>query len=122
MKIISKGEASLLEILKKDIPHYAIIPQKKIKIGFHKNLFIDYYIPVLKLAFEFDGRQHSEYVPYYHQDIAGFMRSKLCDEAKNKWCVDNGVDMIRVNYNEEVDAQTLRSKIRELIKRKLVNE
>lgn len=118
----SKGEISLLEILRQEVPHFTIISQHGIKIKHRQHLYLDYYIPMLKLAVEFDGLQHEQYIPYFHKDIQGFMRSQQADKAKDQYCLDNDISLIRINHDEEVDAQTLRNKIQELIKKRIVNE
>lgn len=110
---MSKGEIDLGQVLAAEFPHYKIIPQYAIKIKNH-TLFIDYYIPQLRLAIEYDGRQHQEFVQHYHHDQIGFKDSQYRDSLKNTWCTENNVWLIRVSHREEISLEIIRSKLKSL--------
>lgn len=64
---------------------------------FGLGLYLDFFIPGINLAFEFDGRQHEEFIPHFHGDRAGYAQSVRNDVFKNQWCEINGVTLVRVN-------------------------
>lgn len=79
-----------------------------IKINYHrqfifpdlpKRLF-DFYIPSLNLTIEFDGQQHYEFIPFFHKTKEKFEERKQFDEEKNKYCLDKGINLLRIPYNE----------------------
>lgn len=109
----SKGEESLFQLLRDEFPREVIIGQQVIKTGANKSLFIDYYLPGLRLAFETDGRQHSEFVAFFHKNVGGYEKSKANDAAKEEWCKDNKVTMLRFGPREKINVDTLRLKIKE---------
>lgn len=88
-----KGEKALGEKLCDLFPALTIYYQLPC-IG--TKLKIDFYIHELKIAFEFDGRQHNEHVPFYHGDKKGFARAQERDKEKEEWCYINNVRLIRV--------------------------
>jgi very-short-patch-repair endonuclease len=64
------------------------------------NLRLDFFIPALNIAFEFDGKQHDEYVAHFHKDRYGFARSKRNDAMKKQWCETNGITLIRIKEKD----------------------
>lgn len=64
-----------------------------------KRLRLDAYIPSLKMAVEFDGRQHFPgcrgWIGDSYEGIA------IRDAIKDRWCKDNGVDLLRIPYWEK---------------------
>lgn len=109
--MLSKGEASLHEVLREEFPHHRIFSQFTIKVG-RKSLFLDYYIPVMKLAFEYDGQQHAEFNGFFHRTQKEFENSVNNDRLKEEWCASHNVTLIRINHKERTDISTLRGKIK----------
>ena len=72
-----------------------------------QNLEIDCWEPSLKLGVEYSGRQHYDFVPYFHKNKEAFMNQKYRDEMKRRMCKDNGVTLIEVPYT--VKNQDIRS-------------
>lgn len=66
-------------------------------------LFGDFYLPQTKLMVEAHGRQHYEYVHFFHQNIKGFMESKKRDRIKKEWCDLNGITLVALSYAENKD-------------------
>lgn len=56
------------------------------------------------LAFEYDGAQHSRYIPHFHKNPYKFAYQVEKDKIKSKICEDRGVLLIRipsfVNYHD----------------------
>lgn len=111
---MSKGEDELRILLKEEYPYFTVIEQYTIKVG-RQNLFLDFYLPQLSLAWEFDGQQHFTYTKHYHKTKKGFDESQRRDTIKDKYCKDQGITLIRIKYNEEVTKETLREKIKKCL-------
>jgi len=50
----------------------------------------DFLVPSRRLVVEVQGRQHGEYVPHFHRDAAGYLRSVGRDDRKRRWAELNG--------------------------------
>jgi hypothetical protein len=63
-------------------------------------LFLDFFIPSLKIGIEVHGRQHFEYIPYFHKNKLGFYNHLYRDNLKQEWCEKNEIKLIILKYNE----------------------
>jgi len=63
-------------------------------------LYLDFFIPNLKIGVEIHGRQHFEYVPYFHKNKLGFANHKYRDNLKLEWCDRNQIKLIILRYDE----------------------
>lgn len=96
----SKGELLIFKILiDNNIEH---ISQKKFDTCRSKKgykLSFDFYIPEKNICIEFDGQQHFEESHFF----GGGERFKMQienDLIKNKFCLDNKIELIRIKYND----------------------
>lgn len=71
---------------------------------------LDFYLPHHDVAFEFQGRQHTEYVHHFHHDKKTFERQKARDRDKRQWCVLNEIDLVEV-FDNHISTDDLRSLI-----------
>ena len=56
---------------------------------------MDYYCENLKLAFEYQGLQHEEYVQFFHRgDINNFYKQQEHDRIKKEICEKKGIKLI----------------------------
>lgn len=62
------------------------------------NLELDCYNADLKLAFEYNGRQHYEFVPHFHKNKEAFRNQQYRDVMKHKKCQENGITLITIPY------------------------
>lgn len=62
------------------------------------NLELDCFNRDLKLALEYNGKQHYEWVPKFHKTKTEFHAQKYRDEIKRRLCFENGIDLIEVPY------------------------
>lgn len=98
---VSKGETICKQILEeiferpfsKCRPHFLYNPVTK------ENLEIDLYNEDINLAVEYNGRQHYEYIPYFHQNSREkFHTQRYRDEMKKQLCKEKNVPLIVVPY------------------------
>ena len=66
-------------------------------------LFADFFIPSRNLMVEVHGRQHYEFVDFYHKTKSGIYKSQARDRDKISWCELNGVDIITLKYTGDDD-------------------
>jgi hypothetical protein len=64
-------------------------------------LFIDFFIPNLKIAFEIHGKQHFEFIPYFHKSKLGFLQHKYRDNLKEEWLSKNLIKLVVLRYDEK---------------------
>jgi len=55
-----------------------------------RNLELDCYNSELKLALEYNGKQHYKYLSYFHKNKQDFWNQKYRDYIKKRLCKDNG--------------------------------
>lgn len=82
-----------------------------------QNLELDCYNEKLKIAVEYNGRQHYEFVPFFHNNSkAVFQNQQYRDEFKRRVSKENGIFLIEVPYTVELD------QIEDFIKNALKNK
>ncbi len=69
----------------------------------HHNLELDVYNEELQLAIEYSGRQHYEFVPFFHKNYEAFLNQKYRDEMKKTKCKENGVKLIEIPYTVKLE-------------------
>ena len=62
-----------------------------------KTLPFDFYIPSLKIAIEYDGKQHFEPIEYFGGKESFEILQKH-DAIKNEYCKNNGISLLRIPY------------------------
>lgn len=67
------------------------------------NLELDCYNEDLRLAVEYDGQQHFNYIPYFHKTKDAFYNQKYRDYLTDRMCQDNRVTLIRVPYTVKLE-------------------
>jgi hypothetical protein len=102
-----RGESTMRRLL--ELSGYTIEKEKKIAEysskgrGNRNRLKADAYFVkedgTVVIA-EFDGQQHFEPKPNYGGE-EGFEATVLNDLAKNKYCKENGIKLIRISFNDE---------------------
>ena len=69
----------------------------------NSNLELDCYNDELRLAVEYNGEQHYNYVPYFHRTKDAFYNLKYRDDIKRRLCDENGVRLVIVPYTVDID-------------------
>lgn len=63
-----------------------------------KNLELDCYNPDLKIALEYNGKQHYTYTPHFHRSKKDFYSQVHRDDWKRNKCKELGIKLIEVPY------------------------
>ena len=97
----SKGEAECRQVAEK----YTGLPFPKKRPDFLRNeitgghnLELDCFNEDLKIAIEYNGEQHYNYIPYFHKTKDNFYNVKYRDDMKKRLCAENGIRLIVVPY------------------------
>lgn len=69
--------------------------------GSKYNLELDCYNEMLRLAVEYNGAQHYNYIPFFHKNKEAFYNQKYRDEIKRIRCKELGINLIEIPYTEE---------------------
>jgi hypothetical protein len=103
----SKYHLRARNLLKEIYHSYRILEEVKLPGSTALNrksvLYLDFYIPTIKLGIEVHGEQHYEYCAFFHKSMADFLKSKARDEDKIEWCALNGIRVVVLNYKESDD-------------------
>jgi len=98
----SKGEQKLINLFRRggiqferEVIFDDLTGKKKVPLRFDFGLYKNGRLICLV---EFDGRQHYEYIPYFHKNISGFKRQQEWDRRKNKYCLMHNIPLIRIPY------------------------
>ncbi|AAS18113.1 unknown [Singapore grouper iridovirus] len=97
----SKGEAACREAAFKltGRKFIKVRPRELMNPETGKTLELDCYCPELKLAIEYQGKQHYEYVPIFHRSGRSDLKSQHArDCAKRLLCHKAGIRLIEVPY------------------------
>lgn len=107
-----KSEELVYNIARKLYKDYQVIYQyKPFYLGTEKgNMSYDIYICGLKIAIEYQGKQHFEPVDYFG-GAENFEKQKERDELKAKRSEENGVKLIYVNYWEDITPDLVKQKV-----------
>jgi len=72
---------------------------------------------LVRVAFEYDGKQHDEYIDdYHHRDITNFYKQRCRDIAKNEEAKLQDTIIIRLKESRDFDFSTLNTFQEEIIK------
>lgn len=93
----SKGESTIKEILDK----HKIISIREWKHPDEKYLYeYDFYLPDHNLLIEFHGKQHYDYIPYFHKTYHGFELQRLRDSNKITLAKAKKIPLLEFNYKQ----------------------
>jgi very-short-patch-repair endonuclease len=103
---MSCGEEKLLELLREFFPGQTILRE----YAFSNGMRMDFYLPEENLVFEYDGRQHFEYISHFHGSKSNFYYQQNRDIEKEYICNKCGINVIRFNYKEKLTFDLLKEK------------
>lgn len=103
----SKYHIRARNLLKEIYNSYRILEEVKLpgSTALHRKsvLYLDFYIPSIKLGIEVHGEQHYEYNPFFHRNRADFIKGQVRDDDKLQWCELNDIKLITLKYSESDD-------------------
>lgn len=76
---------------------------------------IDVYFPQLKIALEYQGRQHYAPVAFFGGEDA-FRMTQNRDNIKYKKCAEHNIDLIYFRYDERISVEMVKAKITKVLK------
>ncbi len=92
----SKLHLSILEFLKLQFPGDMILQELPLPGSSVPPLRVDFYLPLRKLVVEADGEQHYKFVPFFHKNKMGYLKSMDRDKKKKNWLETNGILLLRL--------------------------
>jgi very-short-patch-repair endonuclease len=63
------------------------------------NQYLDFYIPSINIAIEYDGVQHFEPIKFFGGKLA-LEKTQNRDRIKNIYCEENNIKLFRISYKE----------------------
>lgn len=96
----SKFQAEVKKFLKNYWSHDVVFEEFPI-VG--TRLTLDFYNANKKVAIEVQGRQHTSYVKFFHQDRMNFLHQLKRDQKKEKFCELNKIKLITIYDNDTID-------------------
>jgi hypothetical protein len=72
----------------------------------------DIYYPDLKLAFEYQGKQHYHYSSYFFKDEKQFKYLQKCDRLKKKLSKELGITLIVIDYKKKITPEYIIKRIK----------
>jgi len=90
-------------LLQELFPTMQIYEEVPVQIIKGKTLFLDFYIPIQRIAMEVNGEQHFKFVEFFHKTRANFLKQLHKDQEKKDWCEQNNIKVINLNYSETID-------------------
>lgn len=100
----SKGELECRRVMENlfRVPFPKITPDFLCNNVTGRNLELDCYNAQLKIAVEYNGRQHYEFVKSMHKNYEAFLNQKYRDLMKQQLCRAAGVRLIIVPYTVKI--------------------
>lgn len=109
-----KKEMQLLVYIHSLFQNYNILTHHRKTLGDwgYQGLELDIYIPKLRLAFEYMGEQHYEWLAFFHKTQEVFEYQQYRDRCKKRLCKLKGITLIKIKYNEILSEQLILSKLK----------
>ncbi|MCE5272529.1 hypothetical protein LLH00_14715, partial [bacterium] len=106
------SEIELLKMIRDIFPDKEVVHQARPSwLGMQK---LDIFIPSLKLAIEYQGKQHFEPVKLFGGE-EGLSQTKKLDEQKARLCKENKIDLIYFSYKDNINRKEIEYRLKEFI-------
>ena len=111
-KKMSRGQAAIVQTIEK------ILPNEKIEFELYlgEKLYLDIYIPLYGIGIEYHGRQHFEWVPFFHPTEADFRLAQRRDLRKEELCREKGISLVSFRYNDDLSEDVVFARLLDAIK------
>lgn len=103
---VSKGEEQIGIWLNKNNIEYIYQYKVKIEDSYH---YYDFYLPKYNTLIEYNGLQHYKPIAFFGGE-KGFEYLKQRDKIKEKYCLDNKINLLILTYKDDVE-KILKKKI-----------
>ena len=100
-KCVHKNEQRCREI----IENFFNLPFKKSRPPWLNGLELDGYNEELGIGFEYNGKQHYEFIKYFHKTEERFKKMKKRDLEKIILCKKHNIKLLTIPYNKHSDEQ-----------------
>jgi hypothetical protein len=106
------SETQLFNLVKLLFSDYEVIREARLDwLGSQR---LDFFIPTLSLAIEYQGEQHFRPVERFGGE-AGFQGAQLRDRRKRKLCKENGVKLVYFTYAQELSVERVEQRLRQFL-------
>jgi hypothetical protein len=92
----SKFHKTIFDFLREHYPQDEILQELPLPGTGLPPLRLDFYLPLRHLAVEADGRQHEEFIKFFHKNKLEFLRSQKRDRDKEQWLTLNQLTLVRL--------------------------
>ena len=89
------------QMLKELYPTMQILEEVPVNIRRNEIVYLDFYVPLLKMCVEVHGEQHYKFVQHFHGTMMGFAKAKKRDADKQLWCESNDITFVALPYNQQ---------------------
>lgn len=110
-------EETVYKLTKRIYKQYNVIYQHRpffLKSSIGGQMSYDIFIPGLKLAIEYQGKQHFEPVEFFGGE-EGFEQTQKRDREKISLSKEHGIKLVYINYWEEINESLLKTRIEEAL-------
>lgn len=95
---------------------YPPVPFKQVFCEHYVNykgqkLFFDFYLKKLGVLVEVQGQQHTRFVKHFHQHKSAFVQQRERDNLKRIWAEEEGLHLVRINFDEIITEELILDKI-----------
>lgn len=104
---MSRGQSSLTATLQRLLPNEKVVNEHVVG----EQLRLDVYCPSYKLALEYHGRQHYEFVNRFFETYDDFLRAQARDERKLELCKEQGITLVVFKYNDDLSEDCVYQRI-----------
>ena len=104
-------QAKVKRLLRQAFPLFRITEEYYVKTE-RGPLYFDFLLEDFILV-EVDGRQHEEWVDWFHESWYDFFAQQRRDARKEEWALENGYILLRISWRE-VDKLTPEDLVRRL--------
>lgn len=99
----SKLQKATKSFLKKYWNHHVVFEEFPVA---GTRLSLDFYNANKKIAIEVQGRQHTQYVPFFHgKNKINYINQLKRDLDKFKFCEINNIQLVEIYENDKLDSE-----------------
>lgn len=106
------SETQLFRLVQLFFSNYEVV--REARPDWLGNQRLDFFIPALSLAIEYQGEQHFMSVERFGGE-RGLHNAKLRDRRKRQLCKENGVRLVYFTYAEELSVERVEKKLRQFL-------